>query len=92
MQYFYAVAFERSWKNLEESRKKRVHKAVQLAVAFFETGSLPAGLGLKLLKQEVWEIRAGLSDRILFQKSKDTIQFLIVGSHDEVSRFLKRLP
>lgn len=92
MQYFYAAAFEKSLKGLQESRKQRVKKAVQFAVAFFETGSLPAGLGLKPLRYDIWEIRAGLEDRIIFRKTKEhIIEFLIVGSHDEIKRFLKRL-
>ena len=89
MQYFIAPAFERSLKGYEENRKQRIQKAIQLAVTFFETKSLPAGLGLKPLQKGIWEIRAGLADRILFQKNKNVIEFLLVGSHDEIKRFLK---
>lgn len=90
MQYYTAPSFERSLRNLDQTRKERVKKAIRLAVAFFETGQLPTGLGLKPLKSSFWEIRAGLSDRIIFHKDKDTIQFTLVGSHDEIKRFLKR--
>ena len=89
MQYFVAPAFDRSLKGLEESRKKRIQKTIQLAVAFFETSLLPAGLGLKPLQKGLWEIRAGRSDRILFLKNKNAVEFLLVGSHDEIKRFLK---
>jgi hypothetical protein len=40
----------------------------------------------------LWELRAGLSDRILFHRSGDLITFLLTGSHDEVSRFLRDTP
>ncbi len=89
MQYYIAPSFERSLKGLESNRKERAKKAIKLAVAFFETGQLPHGLGLKPLLQPFWEIRAGLSERVIFRKNKDFIEFLLVGSHDEIKRFLK---
>ena len=92
MQYFLSAAFEKSLRGLEESRKSRVKKALRMTVAFFETGSLPGGLGLKPLRSNVWEVRAGLEDRILFQKKESyLIEFLMVGSHDEIKRYFKRL-
>lgn len=92
MQYFLSSAFEKSLRGLEDARKERVKKALQLTVAFFETGSLPGGLGLKPLRYDVWEVRAGLDDRILFRKQKShLVEFLMVGSHEEVKRYLKRL-
>ncbi len=91
MKYYAAPAFERSLKRLEANQKERVKKAIELAVSFFETGQLPHGLGLKPLEKQFWEIRAGLSDRIIFRKSKDAIEFILVGTHDEIKRFLKRI-
>ena len=73
MHYYTTPAFERSLRDLPASRKERIKKAIQLAVAFFETGELPHGLGLKLLRHEFWEIRAGLDDRIIFRKVKSVI-------------------
>ena len=73
---------------LPEERKKQVKKTVRLTVALFETGDLPQGLGLKPIGHSLWEIRAGLSDRILFRREKNAVQFLLAGSHEEVSRFL----
>ena len=91
MQYFLAPSFERSLKGLDEGRKERVKKAIRLAVAFFETGQRPQGLGLKPLRHPIWEIRAGLGDRIAFRKDKEVVIFLLVGSHDDIRRFLKHL-
>ncbi len=90
MRYFLSSAFERSLKGLSAFRNERVKKALQLAVAFFETGQLPQGLGFKPLKHDFWEIRAGLDDRIVFRRDHDTIEFILVGSHDDIKRFLKR--
>lgn len=91
MQYAYAPAFEKGLRGLQEFRKRRIKKAIQLLVAFFETGSLTAGLGLKPLRHDIWEIRAGLEDRILFHKTKDNrVIFLLAGSHEDIQRYLKR--
>ena len=91
MRYYASPAFERSLHGLSVFRKERVKKAIQLAVAFFETGQLPHGLGLKPMRHEFWEIRSGLEDRIIFRKAKDVIEFILIGSHDEIKRFLKRI-
>ena len=91
MRYFTASAFDKSLQALSEDRKKKIKKAIRLTVAFFETGDLPHGLGLKPLGHEIWEIRAGLSERVLFRKNKDVIEFILVGSHDEIKRFLKQI-
>ena len=91
MHYYTSPVFERSLRGLPLPRKERVKKAIQLAVAFFETGQLPHGLGLKPLRHEFWEIRAGLDDRVIFRKEKDVIEFILVGSHNDIKRFLKRI-
>ena len=89
MRYFTTAAFDQSVRGLSEARKKQVKKAIYLATAFFETGDLSRGLGFKPLRHGIWEIRAGLSDRVLFRKNKDVIEFILAGSHDEIRRFLK---
>jgi len=90
MRYFLSPDFEEGLNRFAASRKDKIKKAIRLAVAFFETGDLPHGLGLKSLGHDLWEIRAGLSDRIIFRRNNDAIEFLLVGSHDEIKRFLKR--
>ena len=91
MRFVSSSVFERTLKSLSDSRKVKVKKAIQLAVAFFETGDLPHGLGLKPLSHGIWEIRAGLEDRILFRRFKGSVEFILVGSHDEIRRFLKNI-
>ncbi|MBI4432826.1 MAG: hypothetical protein HY592_05025 [Candidatus Omnitrophica bacterium] len=77
--------------SLPDAKKKQVKKAIRLTTAFFETGHLPHGLGLTPLGRQIWEIRAGLNERILFRKNEDVVEFLLIGSHDEIRRFLKNL-
>jgi hypothetical protein len=39
----------------------------------------------------VWEVRAGLHLRIAFKLQSDAAVILLVGSHEEIQRFLRRL-
>ena len=91
MRYRGLPAFERRLRKLDSVRKARVTQAIERLVAFFETGDLPAGLGLKPLRHNLWEVRAGLLDRVLFHRDGDLIEWLIVGTHEEIRRFLKTL-
>ena len=91
MRYRASPRFDRSVQRLDPSRKARVKAAVDQLVAGFETGQFTVGLGLKQLRPGLWELRAGLSDRVVFHRSGDVIEFLLVGNHDEIRRFLKAL-
>jgi hypothetical protein len=89
MRYRASSRFDRSVRRLDPVRKARVTDAIDRLVAGFETGQLPIGLGLTQLKPGLWEVRAGLSSRILFHRSGDAIVFLLAGDHDDIKRFLR---
>ena len=89
MRYRLTPAYERCFKALPEERRERVRKALRMLTALFETGEMPVGLGLKQLARGIWEVRAGLGERILFVKNADLVEFVLIGSHDEIRRFLK---
>ncbi len=91
MQYFHTEAFRRTYQSLDSSRKKRVDKALIHLEELYSQGQRPFGIGLKWLKPNIWEIRAGLDDRILFRWTGDSIELLIVGNHNEIRRMLKLL-
>ena len=89
MRYFRAARFRRAFRALDAQRQARVEQAMRQLDLMFTVGQLPHGLGLKPLRRGVWEIRAGLSDRIVFRRAGDAVEFLIVGNHDDIKRFLK---
>ena len=91
MQYSESSSFIRRIKRLTPQRKQFVKESISKLVNFFETNQLPHGLGLKQLRPDIWEIRAGLLDRILFRRQKDIVKFIIAGTHNEIKRFLKNL-
>ena len=89
MRYRVSARFDRSVGRLDPERKQRVQEAIDRLVAAFETGELPRGLGLKQLRPRLWELRAGLSDRVLFYRAGGVVEFLAAGNHDEIARLLR---
>lgn len=65
MRYFRTAAFKKAYLSLDPSRRKRIDKALFQLELLFRAGQRPFGIGLKSLKPGIWEIRAGLGDRIL---------------------------
>ena len=90
MRYERKPAFERTLRRLPSDRKDRKKEAIRQLVVFFETRQQPEGLGLKRLRENYWELRAGMSDRVIFRLTGDLVEFVIVGNHDEIRRFLRK--
>lgn len=91
MRYFRTPAFKRAYDSLDPSRRTRVNRALLQLDILYAHGQRPFGLGLKSLKPGIWEVRAGVDDRILFRWTGDLIELLMVGNHDEIRRLLKQL-
>lgn len=89
MKYSLKTSYIRSIKKLDKIRAEKVQESFQRLLGLFETGEKTPGLGLKHLKENLWEIRAGLLDRIVFRKQHDIVEFIIVGTHDEIKKLLK---
>ncbi len=85
----YAPSFDRDYQRLPRDRQQRVRHAVDLAIDLFAAGQMPAGLGLKRLRGPVWELRAGLGDRVVFTLAGSIVTFVLVGAHDEIRRYLR---
>jgi hypothetical protein len=50
----------------------------------------PYGLRIKNIGKNVFEARVSKQIRIVWVKQEDIITFALIGSHDEVRRFIKR--
>ena len=91
MRYVRTAAFQRSYEALGRVRQTRVDRALLQLEALYVHRQRQFGLGLKSLKPGIWEIRAGVDDRILFRWTGDCVELLIAGNHDEIRRVLKQL-
>ena len=91
MQYARTTAFKRAYEAFDPARRHRVDRALCQLDVLYAQRQRSFGLGLKALKPGIWEIRAGLGDRILFRWTGDLVELLIVGNHDEIVRVLRAL-
>lgn len=92
MRYSFRRSYIAGVKKLDNVRAANVHKAFESLMKFFQSGEKTPGLGLKQLRPGIWEIRAGLLDRIIFRKtSSDMVEFIIAGTHNEIKKLLKNL-
>jgi len=81
--------FSRSFDSLPPAIQNQIEDAIPaLAEAF---GKPHAHLGLRKLGKRLYEFRVGLQCRIVFRHEPDTIYLLLVGTHDEVRRFIRSL-
>ena len=85
----YLGSYDRSFRKLPAPLQERAIHAVDALLDYFQTGQRPHGLGLKRLQRSFWEIRVGLSARILFELGQDCVNFVIVGNHDDIRRWIR---
>jgi hypothetical protein len=50
-----------------------------------------SGLGIRRLRQDYFECRAGISIRLVFRAEKGYLKFLAAGDHDAIRSVLKGL-
>ena len=90
MRFEFKPSFDRSVKALPAQRKADAKAAYYAFLDLLETRvPIPAGIGLKRLRDDFWEIRHGLHNRILFRWRHDLIEFILAGDHDSIKAFLK---
>ena len=82
-------SFERSLKRLPFTAKKKVKKTLKQLNDFLITGTLPKGLGLKKINKDKYEIRVDISLRIIIKMEREDIYLVLIGSHEDIKRYLK---
>ena len=91
MKFYSTPSFTRYFGKLDPQQKANVKEAINKLINAYTFEPLPAGLGLKKLRQNLWEIRVSLGGRILFSILGDKVSFILVGSHDDIRKYLKNL-
>ena len=92
MRYEFKTSFDRSVKGLSDGAKIEIKKSVFEIIDLVSTGKIASkGQGLTRLHMDYWEARTTIRERILFKLTDDLIQFMIIGNHEDIKRFLKRI-
>jgi mRNA-degrading endonuclease RelE of RelBE toxin-antitoxin system len=86
IQVRYLRSFDESMKALQPKDRQKTVRAVSRLLDYFSQGPKPAGLGLRKLRGDYWEIRCSLEKRVLFLLEKNILTFVIAGSHEDIRR------
>ena len=90
MQIVILPSFERSAKKLAPLNKIQLAESLEEFNNFILTGQAPAGFGFKKINHDKYEFRSGLRLRIVVKLEGDSYYLVLVGSHDQVKRYLRR--
>ena len=87
----YKRSFDRSYRKLDQKNQVLTAIAIEIFLNGIEAKKMPAGLGLKRLGDDLWEIRADIRIRIAFRMNQNRIEFGLVGTHEVIKNYLKNL-
>ena len=76
-------------KKLSTADATAVDAALEGLAETFGTPHMHTGQSIRVLRAPVYELRASLTLRVVFVRSRDALLVDFVGSHDEVRAFLK---
>lgn len=90
MRVVFAPSFLKQLSKLDPPVKESAKEAAGKVIDFYELGTKAPGLGVKRLRGEIWEARAGLRIRILYLLNGNELRFVLAGTHEDVGRYLAR--
>jgi len=92
VRFEFKTSFDRSIKTLQSGQQDEIKAACLAFLDLLETRTpMPAGIGLKHLRDDFWEVRHGLRNRVLFRWKHDLVEFVLAGDHHSIKDFLKNL-
>ncbi|OIO76312.1 MAG: hypothetical protein AUJ85_00630 [Elusimicrobia bacterium CG1_02_37_114] len=92
MRIRYLTSFTRTFEYLSQQEQTKTADTISELVNFLDKKTHPSkGLGVKKLRKNLYEVRVNIKTRILFKILPDLIAFVIIGSHDEIKRYLNNL-
>ena len=87
----FSPRFRSEARALPQDRRRQVGQAVESLKAAFGAPHLHGGLGIRRLKGDYFEFRAGRDTRVVFKLEGGVASLVLIGNHDEVRKFLKAL-
>ena len=95
MQFLYKERYLKRFDRFPRHEQALIHDTDQQIQAYYHTRQAAVGLRIKQLyargPDEIFEARVSRSIRIVWATRGNVISFLLVGSHDEVKRYLRSL-
>lgn len=84
-------SFERSVKKLTREEKRQLAKGLEVFNYFLLTGNAPFGFRYKKIGYNKYEFRINIRLRVIVKEEGDVIYLVLVGSHEDIRRYLRNL-
>ena len=93
MEYLYKQRYLKAFDALPHADQQRVVDSLRQIKQYLRTGHAPYGLRIQPLydsiRSRVFEARISLALRIVWTREGERVTFVLLGTHDEVRRFLR---
>ena len=83
--------FRNAIRKLTKSKRRQIGQVLNSIQDGFGKPHLHSGLGVRRLRGNYFECRAGLKLRLVFRGERGVLTFTAAGDHDEVRKLLKDL-
>lgn len=91
MQIDLSPRFREDVREFAKPRRREIARVIDAVQTGFGKPHLHSGLGLRRLRRNYFECRAGLQIRLVFRAERGLLHFVTAGRHHEIQRFLKTL-
>src|SRR3989338_10587055 len=95
MQFLYKERYLKRFDRFHHHEQALIHDTDQQIQTYYHTRQAPVGLHIKQLyvrgPDKIFEARVSQSLRIVWAERGHVVSFLLVGSHDDVTRYLRSL-
>ena len=85
------AAFRKLLRQVSKQQRKRIGLALRAVEQAYGQPHAHSGLGLRNLPKGCVEVRVGLDQRIVLRITRVSLVCEMIGTHDEVKKFLKNL-
>jgi hypothetical protein len=76
---------------MPKARRREIARLIDATHAGFGKPHVHSGLGIRRLRQNYFECRAGLDIRLAFRAERGRLIFVAAGNHDEIRKLIKTL-
>lgn len=77
-------------RRLPKSQRKRIGEVITAVRDGFGAPHLHSGLGIRRLRDSLFECRVGLKLRLVFDAERGVLSFTDIGTHDQIRKIVRK--
>lgn len=81
--------FRKAVRAFAKPRRREIGRAIEAVRDGFGKPHIHGGIGIRRLRGDFFECRAGLRNRLVFRAERGVLTFIAAGDHDTIRQFLK---